>query len=133
MSARMLMDYVLIEGPEVVVAPAGAVTRYLGHGPVQVDTYGLPSCGFYDYESYVITAVQAYTDSDIATMLHALSGEQKFDRVMQVWCNDLRDYELIPESAYEFRPVATKPEPKFVEVQLERPEKPMQFLKGKGE
>ena len=37
---RKLMDYVLLEGPEVVIAPADTVTgyRYLGKDHLAVDT-----------------------------------------------------------------------------------------------
>lgn len=90
MPFRKLMDYVLLEGPEVVIAPADTVTgyRYLGKDHLVVDTYGLPSCGNDSYRRDVVTAVQAYTDSDIAVMLHELSGQKEFDRVMQIWCDD---------------------------------------------
>lgn len=40
MPYRKLMDYVLLEGPEVVIAPADTVTgyRYLGKDHLAVDT-----------------------------------------------------------------------------------------------
>ena len=61
MPFRKLMDYVLLEGPEVVIAPADTVTgyRYLGKDHLAVDTYGLPSCGIDSYRRDVVTAVSA--------------------------------------------------------------------------
>lgn len=139
MPFRKLMDYVLLEGPEVVIAPADTVTgyRYLGKDHLAVDTYGLPSCGIDSYRRDVVTAVQAYTDSDIAVMLHELSGQKEFDRVMQIWCDDSGDYELIPKRAYLLLPAYKfDPDPEVRSRQmslLDTPDYAMKYLKGSSE
>lgn len=140
MPFRKLMDYVLVEGPEVVIAPADTVTsyRYLGKEHLAVDTYGLPSCGIDSYRRDVVTAVQAYTDSDIAVMLHKLSGQKEFDHVMQIWCDDSGDYELIPKSAYLLLPgymLDAEPEVRSKQMSLldTDPDYAMKYLKGSSE
>lgn len=93
--------------------------------------------GIDNYRRDVVTAVQAYTDSDIAVMLHELSGQKEFDRVMQIWCDDSGDYELIPKRAYLLLPAYKfDPDPEVRSRQmslLDTPYYAMKYLKGSSE
>lgn len=70
-------------------------------------------------------------------MLHELSGQREFDRVMQIWCDDSGDYELIPKRAYLLLPgykFDVDPEVRSRQMSLlDTPEYAMKYLKGSSE